>query len=130
MRQFIFSIMAFSLFGLFSCKANYTNLDVNGFAARVESPAPVLLIDVRTPEEYSEGHIRGAVNCDWYDSLFVKNVEGAFDKSAPLHIYCRSGKRASEAADALGKAGFEVFNLNGGYMAWTEAGKPVTIRKA
>ena len=126
MRQFVFSIMAFSLLGLFSCKANYTDLDVNGFSAKIESPAPVRLIDVRTPEEYSEGHIRGAVNHDWYDSLFVKNVEGTFDKSAPLHIYCRSGKRASEAAKALSKAGFEVFNLKGGYIAWTEAGKPVT----
>lgn len=126
MRQFIFSIMAFSLLGLFSCKANYTDLDVNGFSAKIDSPDPVRLIDVRTPEEFSEGHLRGAVNHDWYDSLFVDKVSAAYDKSAPLYIYCRSGRRASEAAAALSKAGFEVFNLAGGYLAWTEAGKPVT----
>ena len=126
MRQFIFSIMAFSLLGLFSCKANYSDLDVNGFSAKIDSPDPVRLIDVRTPEEFSEGHLCGAVNHDWYDSLFVDKVSAAYDKSAPLYIYCRSGRRASEAAAVLSKAGFEVFNLAGGYLAWTEAGKPVT----
>ena len=126
MRQLFFSIMAFSLFGLFSCKANYTDLDINGFSSKIESSTPVRLIDVRTPEEFAEGHLRGAVNHDWYDSNFVDKVSAAYDKSAPLYIYCRSGKRASEAAAALDKAGFEVFNLKGGYLAWTGAGMPVT----
>jgi L-ascorbate metabolism protein UlaG (beta-lactamase superfamily)/rhodanese-related sulfurtransferase len=126
MRQLFFSIMAFSLFGLFSCKANHTNLDINGFSSKIESSTPVRLIDVRTPEEFAEGHLRGAVNHDWYDSTFVDKVSSAYDKSAPLYIYCRSGKRASEAATALDKAGFEVFNLKGGYLAWTGAGMPVT----
>ena len=126
MRQFFFSIMAFSLLGLFSCKANYTDLDINGFSSKIESSTPVRLIDVRTPEEFAEGHLRGAVNHDWYDSTFVDKVSAAYDKNAPLYIYCRSGKRASEAAAALDKAGFEVFNLKGGYLAWTGAGMPVT----
>ncbi len=119
-------IMALSLLGLFSCKAGYTNLDLDQFASKVEAYPPVCLVDVRTPEEFSEGHIMGAVNYDWYDSLFVDNISAAFDKSAPLYVYCRSGKRASEASAALAKAGFEVYNLEGGYISWTEAGKPVT----
>ena len=102
------------------------NLDVEGFAGKVEDFPAVRLIDVRTPEEYSQGHLIGAVNYDWYDSTFVDKVSVAYDKNAPLYIYCRSGKRASEAAAALDKAGFEVFNLKGGYLAWTEAGMPVT----
>lgn len=119
-------IMALSLLGLFSCKAGYTNLDLDQFASKVEAYPPVCLVDVRTPEEFSEGHIMGAVNYDWYDSLFVDNISAAYDKSAPLYVYCRSGKRASEASAALAKAGFEVYNLEGGYISWTEAGKPVT----
>lgn len=118
--------MALSLLGLFSCKAGYTNLDLDQFASKVEAYPPVCLVDVRTPEEFSEGHIMGAVNYDWYDSLFVDNISAAYDKSAPLYVYCRSGKRASEASAALAKAGFEVYNLEGGYISWTEAGKPVT----
>lgn len=119
-------IMALSLLGLFSCKAGYTNLRLDQFASKVEAYPPVCLVDVRTPEEFSEGHIMGAVNYDWYDSLFVDNISAAYDKSAPLYVYCRSGKRASEASAALAKAGFEVYNLEGGYISWTEAGKPVT----
>ena len=119
-------IMALSLLGLFSCKAGFTNLSLDQFASKVEAYPPVCLVDVRTPEEFSEGHIMGAVNYDWYDSLFVDNISAAYDKSAPLYVYCRSGKRASEASAALAKAGFEVYNLEGGYISWTEAGKPVT----
>ena len=119
-------IMALSLLGLFSCKAGFTNLSLDQFASKVEAYPPVCLVDVRTPEEFSEGHIMGAVNYDWYDSLFVDNISAAYDKSAPLYVYCRSGKRASEASVALAKAGFEVYNLEGGYISWTEAGKPVT----
>ena len=126
MNKIVMITIAFSLFGLFSCKANYTDLDVDGFSDKVGAYPPVRLIDVRTPEEYSEGHLMGAVNYDWYDSLLVDNVTAAFDKSEPLYVYCRSGKRASEASKALSKAGFEVFNLKGGYLAWTDAGKPVT----
>ncbi|MBR5660654.1 MAG: MBL fold metallo-hydrolase [Bacteroidales bacterium] len=119
-------IMALSLLGLFSCKAGYTNLDPDGFAEKVEAYPPVCLVDVRTPEEYSEGHIKGAANFDWYDSLFVDNISVAYEKSTPLYVYCRSGKRASEASAALSKAGYEVYNLKGGFIAWTETGKPVT----
>ena len=126
MSKLIPITMAFSLFGLFSCGASVKNLDVESFASKVEDFTGVRLVDIRTPDEYSQGHLKGAVNFDWYDSLFLDNVSACYDKSAPLYIYCRSGKRASEAAKALDKAGFEVFNLDGGYMAWTNAGKAVT----
>ena len=55
-----------------------------------------------------------------------ENISAAYDKSAPLYIYCRSGRRSAAAGEALSKAGYEVYNLAGGYLAWTEAGKPVT----
>ena len=120
------TLMSFSFFGLFSCGAKVRDLGVEDFAKSVEDFPNVRLVDVRTADEYSQGHLRGAVNFDWYDSLFVDNMSAAFDKSAPLYIYCRSGKRATSAGEALSKAGFEVYNLAGGYLAWTEAGEPVT----
>lgn len=127
MKQIIpIIVMSFSFFGLFSCGAKVRDLGVEDFSAKVEDFTSVRLVDVRTAEEYSQGHLKGAINLDWYDSLFVDNVSAAYDKSAPLYIYCRSGKRATSAGEALSKAGFEVFNLAGGYLAWTEAGKPVT----
>ncbi len=126
MNKITLLAMAFSLFGLFSCGAAFNKLDVKSFASAVEDFPSVRLIDVRTAEEYSQGHLIGAVNYDWYDSTFVDKVVAAYDKSAPVYVYCRSGKRASEAAAALDKAGYEVNNLAGGYLAWTAAGMPVT----
>ena len=117
--------MAFSLLALFGCrsaaKASYTDLDVEAFA-RAEGR----LVDVRTADEYAEGHLRGAVNVDYYASDFQERMEALFDKSEPLAIYCRSGRRSADAAGKLAKAGFTVSNLLGGYLAWTAAGKPVS----
>lgn len=63
-----------------------------------------LLVDVRTPEEYAESHAEGAINLP-YDQI----VEGAYptdNKNAKIYVYCRSGKRAGTALDALKQAGY------------------------
>lgn len=119
-------LMAFSLFGLFGCRAAgsapYTNLDVAAFAQ-----AEGRRVDVRTPEEYAEGHLRGAVNVDWQADGFLERMEALFGKEKPLAVYCRSGRRSAAAAEKLAAAGFKVSNLLGGYLAWTEAGQPETL---
>ena len=72
------------------------------------------LLDVRTPEEWAEGIIKGAEKIDFYDDNFSKNIE-KLDKSIPVFIYCRSGGRSSEAATILKEKGFsKVYNLEGG----------------
>ena len=124
MKTKITLLMAFSLFGLFSCKAAYQNLDVPAFSNAVS--AGVSLIDVRTPEEYAEGHLRGAVNIDQSSAGFLSCVESLYGKSDPVYVYCRSGRRSADAAVRLAKAGYQVVNLQGGIVAWTEAGMPVT----
>jgi len=84
-------------------KANY----VKGF-----------LLDVRTPEEFAEGHIQGAVNIDIYDAQFSSQLD-KLDKSKPVYVYCRSGARSSNASEMMKKKGFkEVYNLIGGYAAY------------
>ena len=124
MKTKILLLMAFSLFGLFSCKAAYQNLDVQAFSDAVSGG--VSLIDVRTPEEYAEGHLRGAVNIDQSSAGFLTDVESLYGKSDPVYVYCRSGRRSADAAARLSKAGYQVVNLLGGILAWTEAGQPVT----
>ncbi|MBR5703892.1 MAG: redoxin domain-containing protein [Bacteroidales bacterium] len=122
MKQLIF--MALSFFSLFSCSAGYKNLDVEQFADAVKDGACIL--DVRTPEEFAEGSIPGAVNVDWNGEDFLAEVDALFDASEPLYLYCRSGRRSADASKALTKAGYKkVFNLLGGYNAWTEAGKNI-----
>ena len=117
--------MAFSLLSLFSCKA-FTNLDPDAFQARLEGDGAVQLVDVRTPDEFAAGHIAGAVNIDWYASDFLEKARAALSKDSPVLLYCRSGKRSAAASAKLSKEGFKVFNLEGGYLAWTGAGRSVT----
>ena len=83
------------------------------------SAEKVQLIDVRTPEEFKEGHIEAAENIDFLAEGFLPKFK-KFDKNKPLYIYCRSGNRSSKAAAKLSEMGFsEIIDLEGGYKAWT-----------
>ena len=108
-----------------ACGAPVTNLEVADFEAKAADPA-VFLVDVRTPEEYAEGHLRGAANIDWNAPDFLAQVQAGCPKEAPVAVYCRTGRRSAEAAKALAQAGYAVCNLIGGIEGWQAAGKPVT----
>ena len=85
-----------------------------------------LLLDVRTPDEFNEGHIREAVNMDFYDKDFAQQVE-KLDKMKPVYVYCRSGGRSGKTKGLLHEKGFtEVFNLEGGILSWEKAGYKIT----
>lgn len=87
---------------------------------------PIIVLDVRTPEEFSAEHLQNAININYYDSTFQTQL-GNLDKSKTYLVYCRSGHRSSEAMDAMEQMGFEnVLNLEGGIIAWKEAKLPVT----
>jgi len=112
------------LAGLMSC-SSYTSLDATAFGEKIREEG-LTLIDVRTPDEYNEGHIPGALNADWYESDFLSKVESLCSKDSPVAVYCRSGKRSAGAAKQLSDAGYTVSNLKGGFMAWEAAGKRIT----
>ena len=118
-------VMAFSLFGMLSCKG-YKDLDVNEFEAILQTYASAQLVDVRTPEEYAEGHLPGAVNIDWRGEGFEEKASAQLEKERPVMVYCRSGRRSAEAAAVLDGMGFKTYNLKGGILAWADAGKRVT----
>lgn len=112
------------ILSLFSCAgAVYTDLDVAGFEEVAAKPE-VAVLDVRTAEEYAAGHLPWASNCDWYAKDFIEQVSAVYPKQTPLAVYCRSGKRSAAAAAKLAKAGYKVYNLQSGYLAWSGAGKP------
>ena len=115
-----------TLLSLLGCSGRgVVNQAVAEFEAAAAKPE-VAVIDVRTPEEYAEGHLPWASNVDWKSPDFLQQVEAAYPKQAPLAVYCRSGRRSAEAAEVLTNAGYTVSNLQGGYLAWTAAGKPTT----
>jgi rhodanese-related sulfurtransferase len=84
-----------------------------------------MLVDVRTPEEVSEGQLPGALNINFLGENFSQEIE-ALNKNKTYLLYCRSGARTRKAADQMQKAGFKkVYMLEGGITAWNEAGKPI-----
>ena len=78
----------------------------------------IILLDVRTPEEFDEGAIEGAKNINFFDEDFAEQVN-QFDKNKPVYIYCKSGNRSAKAAKQLQEMGFkEIYDIEGGYMNW------------
>lgn len=80
----------------------------------------IQLIDVRTPKEYTDGHIKDATNINFYDDDFITQMS-KLDKDKDLYIYCRSGGRSGKAAKQLEAAGFtKVYDLQGGMKNWNK----------
>ncbi len=73
------------------------------------------LIDVRTPEEFSQGHLEGAVNLDLNAADFSQQVKG-LDPQARYTVYCRSGNRSAQAAAQMRQAGIKDVQDAGGYQ--------------
>lgn len=85
------------------------------------------LVDVRTPQEYSDKHIVNSKNININDGNFEKEF-AALDKSKPVYIYCLSGGRSARAAEFASRNGFkEIYNLEGGITAWMGSKKPVEV---
>ncbi|MDP3312066.1 rhodanese-like domain-containing protein [Lutibacter sp.] len=77
-----------------------------------------LIIDIRTPQEFNQGHIQGAININYFDSTFLDQVS-KYEKSTTLYLYCRSGNRTSSASSQITALGFKkVYDLQGGIVNW------------
>lgn len=88
------------------------------YLSRLESDNNAILLDVRHPEEYAEGHLPGATLLDVTDSVAFAAGIKELDKEKTIYIYCRSGRRSRAAAKILTGEGFSVVDLKGGYNAW------------
>lgn len=85
----------------------------------VESPpAGLVVLDIRTPEEFAAGHLAGAINVDYYADDFEDQL-AELDLDVPYVMYCNSGNRSSNALPVMDSLGFqEVYELDGGIQAW------------
>lgn len=85
----------------------------------------LVVLDVRTPEEFAAGHLPGAINIPNAElAARVKELDGARDSD--IVVYCRTGKRAGEALGVLEKSGFKrLLHLQGDYTRWSEEKRPV-----
>ncbi len=96
---------------------------------RLKAREPLVVIDVRDPDEYRDGHIEGAVNIS--RGFLEFRVAGTVpDQSTPVVVYCQSGLRSLLAGKALKELDYRnVINLQGGYQKWAQSGLPV-VREA
>jgi thioredoxin 1 len=83
------------------------------------------LIDVRTPEEFNQGHLKGALNYNINSSEFQQQIS-KLDRNKIVLVYCLSGGRSASAAELMASNGFqEIYNMQGGIMKWNAANKPL-----
>jgi rhodanese-related sulfurtransferase len=109
-----------------NCQAQETKkISVDGFEQKLNSTPDKIILDVRTPEEYAEGHLKNSVLIDYYRDDFKQQL-AKLDKNKTVFVYCRSGKRSGAATELLTELGFKnVYDLTGGFTAWSEANKSV-----
>ena len=104
--------------------ANGAMLDADTFAAALAAPGTTV-IDVRTPAEFAQGHLPGAVNVDVSAPDFASRI-AALDHAGSYAVYCHSGNRSAAAVAAMTGAGFtHVYHLAGGIGAWADSGRAV-----
>ncbi len=85
----------------------------------------IVLIDVRTPAEFEQGHLENSVNINISDSSFEEEI-GKLDRTQPVYVYCKVGGRSAKAASILQEMGFEeVYDLKGGIQNWERRGMKV-----
>lgn len=115
------------LCSMFACNAqtnDLKSLSVEEYAKAIEDTM-VVRLDVRTPEEYAEGHIEKSLNIDVLNSDFESKALATLPKDKTIAVNCRSGKRSKNAARILVKNGYKVIELDSGYNGWVGEGKPV-----
>ena len=117
--------MLCSLFGCSAQTEGFKSLTVKEYAKAIEDTA-IVRLDVRTAEEFAEGHIAKTLNIDVLKNDFESKAVAMLPKNHIIAVNCRSGKRSKNAARILVKNGFKVIELDGGYNDWVKNRMPIT----
>jgi rhodanese-related sulfurtransferase len=129
MKRNLFILILFAVVVSFAnCQGQdgVQKLSVADYEKKLNETSNEIIVDVRTPEEYQSGHLVNATLINYYDSDFKEQIS-KLDKSKPVYVYCKAGVRSAKAANILRESGFkEVYDLQGGFDAWSGAGKPVS----
>lgn len=90
---------------------------VHPFLKLYREHSDAVLVDIRTPEEFSSGHLPGAINIDFYNPLFIQSIQQVAEDKI-LFIYCRSGNRSGTAVRQLSNLGLKVEEMRGGILSY------------
>jgi thioredoxin len=125
MKKVLYSILIAGL--LFSCgpKEGQQDLGATEFQTAMAGESGAQVLDVRTIDEFQNGHIEGAINADVSSPAFAQ-IAGGLAKDKTVYVYCLSGARSSSAAGMLKEMGFKsIVNLTGGMLSWQSANLPI-----
>lgn len=105
--------------------AQTESLSPKNFKKRMEKTENAVVLDVRTPEEFSEGHLKAAVNANVQDDDFDNKIDG-LDRDKTYFVYCKAGVRSARAIEKMKAKGFKkLVGLEGGIDEWKEEGLAV-----
>ena len=106
------------LMNFLGCQAaDFRLVDADTFEQVIEDTT-VIRLDVRTANEYAQGHIPNALLIDVTQADFMQKAEQLLPKDKTIALYCRSGRRSKTAAQLLAKQGYQVIELNTGFNSW------------
>ena len=125
MIRSLLTALAIAISG-FACASDAPTVDQQALLGRIEAgDASLVVLDVRTEKEYAEGHVPGALNIS-HDELPSRLGELKSARAKDIVVYCRSGRRTGIALGVLEQAGFKrLYHLEGDYLGWTAAGRPI-----
>ena len=99
------------------------NIKASEWKKNKDADLDSVCLDVRTIEEYDEGHISSSLNVDFYNAAKFINFLNDLDKNKSYYVYCRSGQRSYSACEIMSELGFKnLYNLESGYLGWVECG--------
>jgi thioredoxin 1 len=125
MKHKLFYLLLFTAVGFLSQAQSVKKLDPQSFEKKFKEVKDPILIDVRTQDEYAQGHLANAKVIDINSSDFETRVS-KLDKSKPVFVYCKAGSRSNKAANILSGLGFkEIYDLSGGITSWRAENKPI-----
>ena len=114
----VMALIMTTVFILGSCGTGYKQMSQDEAMQIMEEESGYLIVDVRRPDEFAEGHIEGAINVP-NEGIAEEMPEELPDKDQLLLIYCRTGRRSKEASEKLAKIGYKNVYEFGGINTWT-----------
>jgi rhodanese-related sulfurtransferase len=125
MKNLILFLLLISGIACSQNASGQSKIKPDAFEQMLKTEKSAQLVDVRTPEEFASGHLENARNFDYYAPDFAQKL-AALDKNKPVLVYCAVGGRSGSAAAQLKQMGFKnIVDLEGGFRAWSAAGKKV-----
>jgi rhodanese-related sulfurtransferase len=120
-------VVAAILSGCSSTSGTLETVSPDAAAIVIADESSEIILDIRTPQEFSEGVIEGANNIDFYEPTFAADLD-ALDKGAHYVVYCRSGNRSGQAMSTFEDLGFtNITEIDGGIVNWYETGHDVVL---